>query len=381
MNVKYLGPIRDYSGYGETSRHHVAALNAAGVEVDVKPVMYTLDNSDFGEIGKLVNGLVNRKLDCKIKLLHTTPDQFPKYIERGKYHVGFMYWETDKVPREFADGLKMCDEIWTASEANEQAIRNAGVDRPVYKFPQPLEVDREEAKPFSITDFNGYLFYSIFEWTERKNPRALLEAYYREFQNGENIGLMIKTYHKNFTDANKRMITKFVLDLKREMALPKYPPVFLYKELMNRNQISRFHATGDCFVSAHRGEGWGLPQVEALLAAKPMISTAYGGVHEYLDTRKTAFLVPFTMVPVKGMEDFARWYTPDQKWASPKISESDAGELSGNSLRYYMRLCYEQQEAGRKVGAAGRNLVLDKFNLLTVGNLMADRLREIEAKL
>ncbi len=51
--------------------------------------------------------------------------------------------------------------------------------------------------------------------------------------------------------------------------------------------------TFDCFVSAHRGEGWGVPQMEAMLMGKPIISTSCGGIHEHLKDKEDALLLPF----------------------------------------------------------------------------------------
>lgn len=368
MKIGYLGPLLDYSGYGEANRHDVAALEAAGVEVMGKLVRYTHDVPDFGAIGKVINRVIHKDGDYQIKVIHTTPDQYTKYIEKGKYHIGRFFWETDLVPEQFAEGLKLCQEIWTGSEANASAIRKAGVEVPIHIIPQAIEVNREWPEPFEIEDFEGFLFYSVFEWTDRKNPKALLEAFWQEFQRDEKVGLLIKTYFRDFTYLNKREISKQVQKLKDKSGLSKFPPVFLYKDLMNRDQVSRLHKTGQCFVSAHRGEGWGIPQVEAMLAGNPIISTGYGGVHEHIDTK---WILDYQMVPVKGMEHSARWYTVDQNWADVDIAE----------LRKALREVYNDQKAAREIGKKNREMVVNKFNLETVGNLMRLRLTEIERSL
>lgn len=230
MNVAYLGPLRDYSGYGEANRHYIAALHAAGVNVAAQLVTYVSDISDFGKLGQLMTELVDNKPDYKIKIMHTTPDQFKKHLEPGKYHIAHFFWETDRVPEQFAEGLQLVNEIWTGSKANEAAIRKAGVKVPVYIFPQPIETEREEVEPYALDGFDGFLFYSIFEWIDRKNPAALLQAFYEEFTKGENVGLLIKTYFKNFSLVNKRMIADQAANIKREFGSDNSPPVFLYRD-------------------------------------------------------------------------------------------------------------------------------------------------------
>lgn len=362
MVIKYAAPFLDYSGYGETSRQHIAAFKAADVKVLGELLSYSSESADYSSLGPLMAEVRKNTGSYNIKVLHTTPDEFFRYIEPGKYHIGFCYWETDRIPQAFVDGLGLVDEIWTASEANKSAIRAAGVKAPIYIFPQPLETKREWPKPYVIPGFEGYLFYSIFEWTDRKNPEALIRAYLQEFKHQENTGLLLKTYFRNFSYSNKKMIRNKIGMIRAELGVtPEQAPIYLYLDLMDRQQVMRLHVTGDCFISTHRGEGWGLPQVEASLAGKPIISTGYGGCHEYF-TDKDAYLIPYTMTPLKGMEHNQRFYNNSQQWADVDIKQ----------VQKLMRKVYETKKP-----YTAKNIVVDKFNLKTVGNMMTDRLREI----
>lgn len=370
MNISYLGPVRDYSGYGEANRHAVAALHEAGVNVDIDLVSYTIDTADFGDIGLLMTQLIENKAPYKIKILHITPDQYQYHLEKGKYHIGHFFWETDRIPKEFAEGLELVDEIWTGSEANKQAIINGGVKTPIYIFPQATQTDRKWPKKYKVPDIKegAFVFYSIFEWTDRKNPQALIEAYWREFNETDNTALLIKTYFGNFTLMNKQKIRHQINALKRNMGLKKFPPIYLYMELMDRHQIMRFHKTGDCFVSSHRGEGWGLPQVEAMLAGNPVITTGYGGVNEYFKDGENAIVLPYKMKPLIGMEHSSRWYNSHQNWADIEIKD----------LRQAMRNIYSDSKLRDKLSKNGKDFVLKQFNLARVGLEMRKRLEAIE---
>ena len=368
MNVAYLGPLRDYSGYGEANRHFVAALDAAGVHVIPQLVTYSQESSDFGSLGARIEPLFANKGEYRIKILHTTPNEFKRLIEPGKYNIAHFFWETDKVPEEFAAGLKLVDEIWTGSEANAAAIKKAGVDKPVHIIPQAIETEREWPEPYEIPDFDGYLFYSIFEWTDRKNPSALLKAFWEEFQGDENVGLLIKTYFKNFTLANKKMIKHQIERLKAMSGLEKFPPVFLYLDLMDRRQVMRIHTTGDVYVSAHRGEGWGVPQVEAALAGRPMISTGWSGCHEYFTDGDNAILLPYEMIKLRGMSHSDRWYSADQNWA----------DVDSKALRAALRYAYAHPDAMVEKAHRARDFVVERFNFERVGGEMLARLKQIE---
>lgn len=63
MNVCYLGPLKDYSGYGEANRHFVAALDEAGVYVIPELVSYSRESSDFGTLGSRIEPLFAHEAD------------------------------------------------------------------------------------------------------------------------------------------------------------------------------------------------------------------------------------------------------------------------------------------------------------------------------
>lgn len=371
MRVKYCGPARDYSGYGEANRHDIAALVSAGAQVTTQIPVYCLEISDFGKLGEIATKCENLPMHYTSKIIHTTPNVYRSFMEPGKYHIGRAFWETDKVPLDFAQNLELMDEIWTGSEFNKRAIKNAGVTKPIFIIPEAIDTEL----PFKIDPYKtpqieekNYTFYAIFEWTERKNPKALLEAYWREFEYTDNVTLVIKTYVDNFTPDKKKEITDSIRIIKKRLGLKRYAPIGLYKNLMDRHQIYRFHSSFDCFVSAHRGEGWGIPQMEAMFMGKPIISTNCGGIHEYLQDGVDAKLIPYTMVPIGENSRNKQWYTSDQNWAEINIDE----------LRKAMRWAYENQKEAEEMGKKARETVISKFSLETVGKQMIKRLNDIQ---
>ena len=370
-NIKYVGPAKDHSGYGECSRHDIGSLLEAGYDITLKIPRYTQASADFGELGQIVDVKNNNDIPYSVVIVHTTPDQFAKHREPGKYNIGRVIWETDKLPPDFADGAEMMDEIWTASEFNKQAIINAGVTKPIYIVPEAIDVNLNlsdnQYRPFKCKADGSFSFYSIFEWTERKNPDALLRSYWQEFTEKDNVSLVIKTYLDSFSVATRKEITTAIGAMKASLKLDYYAPVFLYLDIMNRDQIYRFHNSFDCFVSTHRGEGWGIPQMEAMLAGKPIISSNICGIHEYLTNQEEAMLVPVTMKRVNNTRN-TQWYLHDQNW----------GDVDQSKFREAMRWVYENQQGSSMVGLNGQQAVKRMFSFEAVGNIMKQRLEEIK---
>lgn len=368
MKIKYTGALRDYSGYGEAGRHDVGALVNAGVDVTTQIPVYVSDISDYGKLGDLCVSLQDRELGYRIKILHTTPNVYPKYMEDGVYMIGRAFWETDKVPLDFAINLQQMDEIWTGSKFNEQAMRNAGVTRPIYIIPEAIDTDIEEPLPYILPNKDDFKFYSIFEWTERKNPLALLEAFWLEFESTRGVSLTIKTYQVNFGADKREYISQQIRKLKAKLNLKNYADVYLYRELMDKGQVYRFHSSFDCFVSTHRGEGWGIPQMEAMLLGKPVVSTNLGGIHEYIEHQKSGYLMDCDMISIDNVTYNAQWYTRDQKW----------GDVSVQRVREALRWVYKNRIKREKMALMGKKLVEDKFKLCVVGKMMKERLQAIQ---
>lgn len=317
----------------------------------------------------MAQSLENRELGYKIKIIHTTPNVYPQFFEDGKYHIGRVFWETNKIPLDFAKNVEMCDEIWTGSQYNADAIRNAGVTKPIYIIPEAIDIELPESIPpyDELPNDKTYKFYSIFEWTQRKNPEALLEAFWREFEGQTDVSLTLKTYVDNFTPEKKAEVDQYIRRVKKKLVLSHYAPVYLYRNLMDRYQVYRFHKTFDCFVSAHRGEGWGVPQMEAMLLGNPIISTNCGGIHEYLKDGDTAKLLPYKLVPLLENNRNKQWYTSDQMWAEVDIAE----------IRKALRWVYTNQKKAKEMGKRGSKFVKENFALEIVGEKMRKRLQEI----
>lgn len=369
MKIKYCGMAKDYSGYGEACRHDIGALVEAGVQVTTQIPTYVLENTDFGKLGNLATSLEGNPLGYKIKILHTTPNVYTQFMEPNVYHIARAFWETDKVPPDFAQNIELCNEVWTGSEYNAQAMRNAGVTKPIYIIPEAIDVATGDIEPYIIAD-NDYAFYSVFEWTERKNPSALINAYWRTFTEKDKVKLVIKTYVDNFQKDKKDELMTLIKREKKVANLPYYPPLYVFRQLMDRRQMYRFHKTFDCFVSAHRGEGWGVPQMEAMLMGKPIISTNCGGIHEYLENGKQGLLIPYAKEKVENTRN-KQWYLPDQNWAS----------IDMPLLQKAMRYAYEHQDVMKGMGVNARDKTIDTFGLLPVGKKMLERLTIIQKSL
>lgn len=357
MIIQFIAPFLDHSGYGEASRNTLMAMHKAGIKITTKIVSFTADKLDVGYAGNLAKKLEKKYKNYIINLIELTPDHFPVFLEKGEYNIGYFFWEVEGLDPKWIEWCNLMDEIWLPSFMFAKMFKDAGVIKPIKVVPCCLDIRLLKCKSFKlpVSKKPKTVFYSIFQWTERKNPRALLETYWKTFAGIEDVALIIKTYRSNFSLEERQFIKKDIKEWKSHMKQEHFPKVWLVLEDMNLEETMRLHATGDVFVSTHRGEGWGYPQMLAMAMGNLVISTNYGGIHEYLSPRE-AVLPGYKFSHVQGMEHIL-WYNSNQQWA----------DINLQSFSESLMMAYKSQDKVNRIAKAGQRFVLQRFNNQIVG--------------
>ena len=370
MNITYVSACMDASGYAEAARNHIAALDSAGVTINVVPISFEGYRSDLGKLGAIIQGMVGRNPGGKIQIIHATPENYPRVIKREMYNIGYVAWETDKIPHHWGALLNTVDELWVPSEHNKQVLINCEINKPIHVMPHPFNVvDNKEDTTGIVANISkdDYVFYSIFQWIERKNPVDLLKAFLTEFKHDEKVALVLKTYIVNPNNAAEaKRLRERIVEIKGKLHLKNFPKILLISSLLSRGQIRTLHQQCDCYISLHRCEGFGIPLAEAMLAKNPVIATRYGGPEDFMQNQ---MLVDYHLTPVYGMP----WnhYTGDMRWAQPDLQQA----------RDYMRWVFENRKQGRKMGEEGYKHITEELSWSKVGIKMRERLEQIKESL
>lgn len=364
---KYTASYQDSSGYGSAARAFIVSLHMAGVDVATDLAVHMKEKTHHGWEGELCYTLQDRKIPYKVKIIHLTPDMYESYLEPDKYHIGHLFWETDRLPKGWENYCNLMGEIWTSSSNMIELFKRSGVKVPMHYFPEPIDIalgDKNWGK-WSISPVSNYLFYSVFQWIERKNPRLLLKAFWRAFEGEEDVSLLLKTFRLSYDDEEKRKIRNDIILWKNEMGNGRWPKVLVSFDLLDQEGIIKLHQTGDCFVLPHRGEGWNRCVAEALLMSKPVIATARGGIHEYLSPEHY-FGLESRYVPVVEVP-YIKFYTADQRWA----------EVEEKQLIQTLQFVYRNRAVASAKGVVAKDFIKENFSYHKVGEAMRERLREI----
>ena len=370
LRIKFCGPIYEASGYSELSRACVRALNCAGVPLQVEAARFDNCRPTLGATGELLRQLEANRIDYNVKIINLTPPLCLEFRESACANIAYTMFEADRLPHEWVEACNQLDGVIVPSSWCREVFETSGVQVPLRVAPPGIDLDRFAAEGIKArsghhvlmvgkeTGFHPRLrfglgpfkFYSIFQWSERKNPRGLLEAYFSEFRREEEVCLVLKTFGRDFSAAQGKWVRQQVDAVRRSMCLPDYPRVLLITEMLTQEDICRLHAACDCFVLPHRAEGLGLPLLEAMAAGNPVIATGYSGNSDF--TRDdNSLLLPWQLTPCFNM-NWCNWYRGDMLWAEPDLA----------ALMMRMREVYEDRALARRIGARGRDFVRSEYH-------------------
>ena len=364
--IKYVGPILDGSGYAKACRENIKALLSVGVNLTLAPISFETIRTDLEEEGFNLKELINKEIDYNIVLIHTTPEFWEKYREEDKINCGFTIWETTKLHPSWKDYINNnVEKVLVGCEWNVDVFKDSGVTLPIGVVPHPIEIPKDDVVSYNINgvDDDTFVFYSIYQWVERKDPVSALKAYWYAFQNNENVALVLKTYRSDYSDQEKEAIRVTLNRMKDIMPMPTYPKIYLIPDLLTDNEINGLHKRGDCYLSTDRGEGFGLSGAQAGSFGNPIMVTGFGGALEYAK-EDNSYLIDSSLNPVFG-QPWSPWYLGVQLWAQADIHHCSK----------LLRHVYENQEEAKQKGLKLQKFIKDNLSHEIIGNKIV---KEIE---
>lgn len=371
MKVLFTSAAFDSSGYAEASRNYICALaQQSNIELACRTTSFEGWKTDIGpKYKKIIHPLQGKPMQPDVQIVHLTPENYKHSIVRGVKNIGYTVWETSKLPAHWVQMCNQMDEIWVPCDWNVKVFKESGVQPPVKKIPHAFDPECFSGRPIE-RDFsfptNKFLFYSVFQWSVRKNPEALLQAYFTEFGPDENVCLVLKTFELDNSLTDKAKIKNYIKSIKDRLWLKTTPPVMLIHEGLSRDEMLALHQQCNCFVLPHRAEGWGIPHFEAMATGNTCIATNYSGNLEFMN-ENNSLLVDCNETPCYGMN--RPTYNGKMMWAEPHIDD----------LKRKMREAFIADQLAGQFGLSGLGLeypgkVLERFNWETVGSLMAKEL-------
>lgn len=249
-------------------------------------------------------------------IVHLQISDLLKVPYRSKeYAVGYTAFEASLIPRWICEGLNQSYRgLIVPSQHCKSVLERSGLTIPVRVVPHALpSMWLQNPKP-PIKDPSVYVFGNVGYWNSRKNQTTLIDAYLKAFPEHESgTALLLKTFHAGDVESYIRKV-----------AGCERKDIWVYDDSWSDAQMLWGFSYMDCYVSPHRGEGFGLTIAQAASFGKPCIYTDYSAPTEWLGEGHLP--VKYNLVSVSdtiSSDDFRFEHTKGEhiEWADVDIED------------------------------------------------------------
>lgn len=332
------GPVLSNSGYGVHSRQIARWLIERGSNVTFQVLPWgdtswlinsQLENGLIGEIFKRTNFDPNKKYDISFQI------QLPNEWDTNLAHTNIGITagvETDRCNPEWIKNVLSMSKVIVPSEFTKKSFTTTSslVDDKICVIPESFDDEYKNENPNQIdlrikTKFNFLIFGQLTGnnvFNDRKNIFYTLKWLCESFKNDPDVGIILKTNSGKFSKIDKAIVTNVFKKSIEELQKGEFPKIHLLHGFMNQSEINSLyrHNNIKALISLTRGEGYGLPLLEAASAGVPIIATNWSGHLEFLN--KIKFIgVDYNLEPVHQSRIDNRIFMNGSKWA--QVSEED----------------------------------------------------------
>jgi glycosyltransferase involved in cell wall biosynthesis len=243
------------------------------------------------------------------------------------HKVIYTVFETDVLPDGWAERLREWDLVITASGWGAEVIRRALPTTPVVVVPEGVDpaLYHHWGRPNDQAVLAGeqpFCFLAVGKYETRKSYDELLQAFQEAFGADPSVRLLIKP-HNMFDPAYEQRLQAVLQRYGSEQVMVVGGPNG--EPQVSEAAMANLYRSSQCFVFPSKGEGWGLPLIEAISCGCTYLATHYSGHTEFLEhCPQLLSELPYSLVPVQA-PDFLRYHRfsgPDQpRWAQPTHSD------------------------------------------------------------
>lgn len=375
IEVRMHGIFLDAGGYAKVNRNVALKLHQAGVKVKIDPKrsQNQLRETELSPVMPLTKTEISRN--------HILIDSvIPSFSEMasGKYKVLYTTIESYSVPKQFMDCGQLYDEIWLTSPWSADVLRKNLPDKLIYSIPTGVDHEHytEDGPQFDLKpNVNKFVFVSVFGWNYRKGYDVLLRSYFDEFSADDDVTLLIVSrYQSGQSRHHKNKIKDDIDKIMEEFPNKDLPHVVRYSRVIPEDDMPKLYRACDCFVLPTRGEGGGLPSLEAAMCGLPVIMTNCSGQQMYL-TENNSY-----MLDIDHLEEIAPGQMHLHYWDGQQFP-SLRSEETHNQLRQHMRSVVDNYDEAKRRNRNMQKLIMEKFTWNHTANQALDRLKAIHAKM
>lgn len=366
--VIWKGSFTDLGGYANMNREIATRLLQHGFSVKVDPLRtrVEIDSVTHGTLLAMQAARMPDEANATM-VIGFTP--MPIQPRRGRT-VFYTMMETQGLHREFVQRCNdFSTEVWVPCEFYRKVFKDHGVVKDVKTI--PLGVNQYIYTPDAIRPIvtyddilgnrktqkipQSFKYMSLFGWSHRKGPDVLCRSFIREFTAKDDVALCIfSRYMGSSADTQKQHVIREILSYYEEEKKEDPPPIYYCGDEIPINDLPGCYCSCNAFVFCSRGEGFGLPVVEAGACGLPVISGYNTSMTEYLDDEVAWLVRPKMFGPANDKLTWISEYYRNQDFVI--YTEDDIVEFGT-----HMRTVLNDDSAARKRADAFRAKILEKY--------------------
>lgn len=281
--IVFVSPINQYDGYGLHGSQIASDLLDFGYDVRIRA------SADERTVNSKIPDYLRKRF---IPNSEVQPENWElllwpptRSITPGKKTIYFTMWESTRLPAGAVEILNQAECVVVPCEWNAACFSACGVRVPIRVAQLGIFTDIFKYHPMEMSGPTVFgAAGRLAHGGMRKGLDVVIEAFQKAFPAGskDNVRLKIKC----FPDCNLKAV--------------KDPRIQLTAALLTWEEMARWMSNITAFVSASKGEGFGLLQLQSLAVGRPLIAAKFSGMTEYF-SEEVGYPVSYSLIPGEGV--------------------------------------------------------------------------------
>lgn len=344
--VAFRGPVFTQSGYGEYCRSLYRILNQID-EFDitlqatpwgVTPFIMDHNHPDWSLLSKGIERTaieVHQQIKYDLSFQVQLPDEWDNNV--ASFNIGVTAaTEVDRVSENWQQACNRMDLIIAMSEHTKKTLLNGPIEvtTPIIvlgSMIHPDSIDESYECPLEFPEHVEDVLLHVGQVSgdpdrDRKNTFGLIRSFKETFKNDNTKALLLKLNLGRNTAIDRNNTILLLKNYINQVCPDSKANVYLLHGPMTIKQMGSLyrHPKIKAFVSFTRGEGFGLPFLEAAANGLPIVATNHSSYTEFLTHSGEGKFVKADFMKVSVPEKYVegRIIPEGAQWAEVPLQES-----------------------------------------------------------
>jgi glycosyltransferase involved in cell wall biosynthesis len=264
-------------------------------------------------------------------------------------NIQWVVFESTRVPPTVMNTMLTADQVWVPSEWGRKILIDGGVTADLCHV-VPEGVDSAQYHPYAPRVESPILSYLIAgKYELRKSIIETIYAWIQEFGNDPDVELVVKSNYFTNQAAKYNELSGWIESTGVQN-------VRVLWGTSSTSDLIDLYQQSHIFVLPTKGEGWGLPLIEAAAVGLPIITVMHSAHTEFLQHIPSSVVpVEFDMAPI-ACEEYKSYYPTEDgdwgAWAQPRV----------DSIRSALRTSRDNYATLQSRAFANSSIIRDAFS-------------------